>query len=146
MASRIRLPGRIGLAMLSCLTFLPLAGCTHVRFGDHASFDSWYAGRDDAFRIDQIGFEGLDGSFTGYVLNDIVIRTPVYVLYEAVYVVMIPIALPYYGVKSITGSSQDTPEPEAPPEEPEADNDAEPTGEVEEPPPAEAEDKEGSEG
>lgn len=124
MHARIRNVGRVGLRTLLALTMLSTFGCSHVQFGSHASFDAWYVGRDDVLRVDQLGFTGMDGTFPGYVINDLVIRTPVYIVYEATWLVLVPVALPYYGVKSLSGGSdnvgppEDDGTPEATPETP----------------------------
>jgi hypothetical protein len=113
MHSPIRDFGRLGLTTLLAVTVFSSSGCSHLQFGSYASFDAWYVGRDDVLRVDQLGFTGMDGTFPGYVINDLVIRTPVYIVYEATWLVLVPVALPYYGVKSLSGGSDN----EEPPEE-----------------------------
>ena len=55
---------------LSSIAALPLlvatlAGCSHLDFGSHPTFDSWYTGRDDGLQVHELGVKSLDGNFAG---------------------------------------------------------------------------------
>ncbi len=91
---------------------LAASGCSLLRFGAYDSFDEWYVGREETFEADDIGFGTLHGSFTGYVVNDVVLRTPVYVAYELARTGLIPIALPYYAYGSLLSEGDRDASPE----------------------------------
>jgi len=86
-----------------------------VSFGEYESFDAWYVSGKESVRAQDLGFRSLDGNLTGYVLNDILIRTPVQFALEATCLVLMPVALPYYGVRSL-GEGDSLNEPGALPE------------------------------
>lgn len=95
------------LCLLLLGTVPALTGCSLLRLGTYETFDEWYVDRErdiDVY-IDSIGVEALEGTFTGYVLNDLVLRTPVFVTYEATRTALIPVALPFYTAKCAVGSA-----------------------------------------
>ena len=93
--------------LLAALALLPaslaLPGCSHFRFGSYECFDEWYVGRADDFDPRDLGFESLDGNFAGYAVNDLLIRTPVFVVDEGVRTLLVPVAVPYYAGRAVVG-------------------------------------------
>jgi hypothetical protein len=92
-------------------------GCSFLSFGSYESFDAWYVGGKETVRAQDLGFRALDGNFSGYVVNDILIRTPVQFVLEATCIVLMPVALPYYGVRSLGGEGDPSRASEATPED-----------------------------
>lgn len=101
---------------LACGLLAP--GCSFVSFGSYESFDAWYVGGKETVRAEDLGFRSLDGNLSGYVVNDILIRTPVQVALEATCIALMPVALPYYGVRSLGGAGGEPAVPEGPSEAP----------------------------
>lgn len=85
-------------------------GCAPFDLGSHETLDSWYVGRFEAFDVEEIGFQGLDGGFVGYCVNDVVIRAPVYLAYEALWIAMLPVAVPYYGYRFVARDGSPRPD------------------------------------
>lgn len=86
-------------------------------FDSHPSFDAWFSQGTEYEWSRELGWPSLDGSASGYVVNDLLIRTPALIGYEATYFFLMPIALPYYGWKGIVGDSPQEGAAEAPREE-----------------------------
>jgi hypothetical protein len=78
------------------------AGCAPFDLGSHESLSAWYAGSVDALEIDSIGIHALDGSASGRTVNQYVVQTPVLYTYHVVWSPMLLVAIPYYGIKSVT--------------------------------------------
>ena len=108
-----RLRKRCVLAALAVsFATLLLPGCSHFRFGSYECFDEWYVGRADDFDPQDLGFASLDGDFTGYVVNDLIIRTPVFVVHEGIRTILVPVAVPYYaGCALVEGCATSNTEP-----------------------------------
>lgn len=101
---------RPGSLLVACVLVASIAGCAPFDLGSHETLDSWYVGKFEAFDVEEIGFQGLDGGFVGYCVNDVVIRAPVYIVYEALWIAVLPVALPYYGYKFVARDGSPPPE------------------------------------
>ena len=107
----------VGVTAVVLPFVLASSGCSLFRFGAYDSFGGWYVGRESPFVVDSIGFTSLDGSLTGYVVNDLVLRTPVSVVYEAGRTALIPVAVPYYACTHVLADGEADTSPERPEEE-----------------------------
>jgi len=75
-------------------------------FGDANSFDEWFAATDHPVPIEQVGFDSFAaGSLAGYVVNDIALRTPAFLAFEACRWGGAVVALPYFAVRHAFDSS-----------------------------------------
>lgn len=83
------------------LALVALASCAPLDFTAHESFDSWYVGKDKSLPVERLGFSALEGNVAGYLVNDVAIRTPLALLRESLYLVLSPVALPYYGLRFV---------------------------------------------
>ena len=93
MKHRSRGPGHLVVA--ATLLFFVLSatsGCSLLDFGGNDSFDEWYSGPRDAFDPESVGCTSLDGDFSGYVLNDMLLRTPMLLVYETTRTALVPFA------------------------------------------------------
>jgi len=98
----LRFPTQSVLAVsLLIVVAAGLSGCALVDFGAYDSFDEWYVCRKDTFNIEDCGVELEKHGHPDYVVNDMVIRSPVYLLYDTARVPLILVAAPYYMVKSL---------------------------------------------
>ena len=102
---------RCAVLFLLLLGTLPaMMGCSVLRLQTYDTFDEWYVDREqdmDTY-IDSVGVEALEGTFTGYVLNDLLMRTPAFVTYEVTRTALISVALPFYTTKCAVGSASHT--------------------------------------
>lgn len=92
------------LPLVSALLLAALSACAPLDFASHESFDAWYVSKDRTLPAERLGFRSLDGNVAGYVVNDVAIRTPLAYVREAAYLLLTPLALPYYGVRFVFGS------------------------------------------
>lgn len=92
-----------GLALV-CLS---TSGCGLFELDTYDGFGDWYVGRSYSEEpeglVRGVVVESWEGTAGGYIVNDLVIRTPVYFGYEVVRTVLIPVALPWYGVQWLLG-------------------------------------------
>jgi hypothetical protein len=51
-----------------------------------------------------LGVESWDGTAGGYIVNDLIVRTPVMLAHDASLMGLAPVALPYYGYRWIVGA------------------------------------------
>lgn len=79
-----------------------VASCAPLDLGSHESLSAWYAGSVDALEIDSVGIHALDGSAAGRAVNQYVVQTPTLYTYHVVWSPMLLVAIPYYGIKSVT--------------------------------------------
>jgi hypothetical protein len=96
-----RRPGGPVLATVFCA--LLLGGCAPLDVGAHASFDSWFVGSADSVHLEEWGILALDGGPGGYLVNDVLIRTPALIVQDTACLLLVPVALPYYWIGSLTG-------------------------------------------
>jgi len=117
-----RYAGTLFSRFLILPALLMLAGCSHLKFNAYENMDDWYAAREDTFDIEDVGIQGIDGSFGGYVVNDLVIRSPVYAVYDLTRLAVSPIAWPYYTYKYVARGfkRRDPPAVEVVPDRPES--------------------------
>ncbi len=73
-----------------------VTGCAPIDFAAHESFDAWYVSQDRSLPAERLGFSSLEGNLAGYLVNDVAIRTPLAFLREGVYLLLTPVALPYF--------------------------------------------------
>ena len=105
MKHRNRGPGRL-LVAATLLSFVLSAtsGCSLLDFNGNDSFDEWYSGPRDAFDPESIGCTSLDGGFSGYVLNDMLLRTPVMLVYETTRTALLPFAASCFACRHLCGA------------------------------------------
>ncbi|MCZ6792406.1 MAG: hypothetical protein O7J95_02185 [Planctomycetota bacterium] len=107
-------PRRCAVLLVFVAVTLPsLPGCSILDFGPYSSFDDWYVGREDRFDAYSVGFESLDGSALGYVVNDMMLRTPTLVVLEGAKIVLMPFALPCFTARHLLGTNEPPPEEES---------------------------------
>ena len=101
----------VTVGVLVSTTMLGSTSCSLFRFGDYDRFDEWFAssGYHTNEEIPTIGIQGLEGTFTGYLVNDIVIRTPVFLVYDATWLLTGVVAIPYYTVTYFATLGERTP-------------------------------------
>ncbi len=115
MKHRSRGPGHLVVA--ATLLFFVLSatsGCSLLDFGGNDSFDEWYSGPRDAFDPDSVGCTSLDGDFSGYVLNDMLLRTPMLLVYEATRTALVPFAASCFACRHLfddAGAEVESPDP-----------------------------------
>ncbi len=104
MKHRNRGPCRLVVAA-TLLSFVLSAasGCSLLDFGGNDSFDEWYSGPRDAFDPESIGCTSLDGDFAGYVLNDMLLRTPMMLVYETTRTALLPFAASCFACRHLFG-------------------------------------------
>lgn len=114
--------GRVVAAVTLLFAVLCVAGgCSLLDFGRHDSFDEWYSGPEDAFDPDSIGCTSLDGGFPGYVLNDMLLRTPAMLVHETTRTALVPFAASCFACRHVLGSDEpETASPARPPQVEEA--------------------------
>jgi len=99
---------RVGSAVLLLIFCAAgFSGCALVDFGAYDSFDAWFACRKETFDIEDYGVDLEKRGHPDYVVNDLVIRTPVFVLYDTARIPLILVAAPYYMVKSLAPGDGD---------------------------------------
>ena len=105
MKHRNRGPGRLVVAAtLFSLVLSATSGCSLLDFGGNDSFDEWYSGPRDAFDPGSIGCTSLDGDFSGFVLNDVLLRTPVMLVYETTRTALVPFAASCFACRRLFGA------------------------------------------
>lgn len=118
MKHRSRGPGHLVVAA-TLLTFVLSAtsGCSLLDFGGNDSFDEWYSGPRDAFDPESVGCTSLDGDFSGYVLNDMLLRTPMLLVYETTRTVLVPFAASCFACRHLfddAGAEVESADPSSP--------------------------------
>ncbi len=104
MKHRNRGPGRLVVAAtLLSFGLSAVSGCSLVDFDGNDSFDEWYSGPRDAFDPESIGCTSLDGGFSGFVLNDMLLRTPVMLVYETTRTALLPFAASCFACRHLFG-------------------------------------------
>lgn len=103
-----------GLIVAASLLFVSVcgaSGCSLIDFGANDSFHEWYSGPRDAFEPQSVGCTSLDGTFCGYVLNDMLLRTPMLLVYETTRAGLIPLAAPWFWCADLlSGDQAESPE------------------------------------
>ena len=104
MKHRYRGPGHLVVtAILFSFVLSAASGCSLLDFGGNDSFDEWYSGPRDAFDPESVGCTSLDGGFSGYVLNDMLLRTPMMLVYETTRTALIPFAASCFACRHLFG-------------------------------------------
>jgi hypothetical protein len=88
----------LGGCVLLALLAGALSGCALTDFGAYRSFDDWFVCRHDTFAIEEYGVELPKYGHPDYVVNDLVIRPPIFIVYEAARFPLIVVAAPYYAL------------------------------------------------
>jgi hypothetical protein len=99
---KLDVPMRNGSAVLLLIVCAAgFSGCALVDFGAYDSFDAWFVCRKDTFDVEDLGMDLEKYGHPDYVVNDLVVRTPVLVVYDTARIPLILVAAPYYMVKSL---------------------------------------------
>ncbi len=101
------------LLVVVSVTAFGCARYSHFQMASYRTFDAWLVGGQHREDPSDLGVcECVEGNFAGYVLNDVFIRMPVYAAHDASKFLLIPVAAPYFGVRSMSGGAdaQATPE------------------------------------
>ncbi len=118
MKHRNRGPGRLVVAAtLFSLVLSATSGCSLLDFGGNDSFDEWYSGPRDAFDPESVGCTSLDGDFSGYVLNDMLLRTPMLLVYETTRTALVPFAASCFACRHLfddAGAEVESADPSGP--------------------------------
>ena len=90
-------------ALAACCVVLGLTailpGCALVQFDRYDSFDGWFSATRDPFEPESIGVGGLEkGGTPDYVVNDLIIRSPVFLGYDLARFPLILVAVPRYAL------------------------------------------------
>lgn len=77
---------------------LVCSGCAQLELDTYSSYEDWMVARQDPFDIESFGVETEKYGAVDYLLNDCVIRTPIFAVYDASRCVLSAFTLPYYAL------------------------------------------------
>jgi hypothetical protein len=91
------------LVLVACSVVLGLGvflpGCALVQFDRYDSFDGWFSATRDPFDPESLGVDGLKKNGTpDYVLNDLIIRSPIFLVRDLARIPLILVAIPRYAL------------------------------------------------
>ena len=103
--------GRFTSVKSSCVFLaLSLAGCSEFQFSGYETFDEWYAAIDRPSDVESVTIAPLEeGSISGYLVNDVLARTPAHGGCEVVRHCASVVALPWYSFRFLLGNRWTSP-------------------------------------